>query len=113
MKADIVEFPEVGKHYLVRRYVNGATSKQFEPALLVETTTDAAGVRKHLVKWVYDVPEEGDVEVMHELTDYCGLFKSLSEAQVLELYKKVAKESYVLRKRAEALNLLAVCMFKS
>ena len=52
MKADIVEFPEVGKHYLVRRYVNGATSKQFEPALLVETATDAAGVRKHLVKWV-------------------------------------------------------------
>lgn len=75
MASDTIVNPEVGRVYLVRRKINGALTKRFEPALIKarfwhEGSMDTfAGWRLNL-RWVYDRVEDlGVLEVEGHVKD--------------------------------------------
>jgi hypothetical protein len=89
---DIVEFPELNRHYFVRRRVNGAVAKQYEPAEVLELRDG-----KVQVKWLYDDTEQ-------ELMMYYGLVQQLRPAVISQMWRAMMGDIQRLRMQAEKLN---------
>ena len=105
MALDTVQNPEVGRVYLVRRQINGALSKRFEPALIKarwfhEGSMDTFAGWRLNVKWVYDNTESLN------LLEVDGTVKELSKRWVAVEIERASAELTAARKKHDGLLAL-------
>ena len=65
MTVDIIAAPEVGKVYLVRRFLNGSKLARFQPAMIIERTEREADAQHFAgfylkLKWLFDGSVQDD-----------------------------------------------------
>jgi len=105
MALDTITNPEVGRVYLVRRQINGALSKRFEPALIKarwfhEGSMDTFAGWRLNVKWVYDNTESLN------LLEVDGTVKELSRRWLAVEIERASTELTAARKKHDGLLAL-------
>lgn len=105
MALDTITNPEVGRVYLVRRQINGALSKRFEPALIKarwfhEGSMDTFAGWRLNVKWVYDGTETLN------LLEVDGTVKELSKRWLAVEIERASAELTAARKKHDGLLAL-------
>lgn len=101
MNTSLIQNPEEGRVYLIRRRIGGSAQKRFEPAKVIErlVVEDLAGGTtgyKLEVLWLYDSKQE-------RIPELYGSIKELTQRWVQAEYKIAGDEYESARAKRKAL----------